>query len=265
MSAYKQACLFGAVLSVALMAGCSKNETEVSNGTLSGTAESAGQTEQKMTAKQSQVDASVPISQYVMITPDEDPIILTKFLIAKSGNLFSEDEALRLLSAQYYNERDAFKKKDIAKALMPSLNDELKAMAGTSYLAIPIELVPYGQKGRSAFNIDPLSVQTYNFDLGGFPLLAKYGAKDCWSSSFSNTQNVSVSVTGPDAPCFLPVKDETAARAIENAIQSSDLEFRGTAYVQLTARKRSLYGQVVHAKIELTHRVTKENLGTFDL
>lgn len=265
MNAYKKTCVLGAVLSVALMAGCSKSETEVSQDTLNGTAASSTQAGQKVAAEQSQVDASVPISQYVMIAPDEDSIILTKFLIAKSGNLFDEDEALKLLSAQYYNERDAFKKKDIAKALMPSLNEELKAMSGTSYLAIPIESVPYGQKGRSAFSIVPLSVQTYNFDLGGFPLLAKYGAKDCWSSTFSNAQNVSVSVTGPDAPCFLPVKDEAAARAIENAIQSSDLELKGTAYVQLTARKRSLYGQVVHARIELSHAVTKEKLGTFDL
>lgn len=265
MNTNKQVCVLGVALTLMLLAGCSKNEAEVGETSLDSSASGTNQAVQAQPAKKSQAGVNVPISSYMLLSPDEDQIILTKLLVAKSGSLFSEDEALGLLSAQYYNEHDAFKKKDIAKALLPGLNKELQAMAGTSYLAIPIETVPYDQKGRSAFSINPLSVQTYNFDLSGFPLAGSYSAKDCWRSSFQNRQSVRVAVSGPDVPCFLSVKDEAQARAIENAVQSRDLKMQGMAYMQITASERSLHGQIMHAHIELTHQVTKEKLGAFDL
>lgn len=266
MNLKHQALALAVTLSAGLVTGCGSNEGEVAEPNFTGTMlTTAPSAEKKEAEKQARANAKVPLSSYVMISPDEDQVILTKLLIAKSGDLFSEDETLSFLSAQYYNERDAFKKKDIAKALLPEFNKELKELASTSYLAVPIERVGFQEKGRSVFHMEPLRVLTYNFDLGGFPLASRYGAKDCWDSSFQNNQRISVSISGPDAPCFLTVKDEAQARSIETALQSNNLRVQGTAYMHLTARSRNLYGQVLRAKIELTHEITKERLGTFDL
>lgn len=253
----------GLVFSTSMMSACSKTENSGNDVQLPGAV--SGPENKTESVSQDPSDRNIPISQYVLFPPDADDIILTKLLIAKLPDRFPDEEKFGLLSVRYYNERDAFKKKDIADELRPNLDKELEALAKLNYMAVPIDDVPYSQRGRSVFHLSPLKVRSYSFDLKGFPLTGRYGEASCWESRFGNNQNVNVTVSGGDTPCFLAVTDEDKARAIETALQSGNVELRGMAYINLNARDRNLYGKVMHAHIELIHRITKAQLGNFDL
>lgn len=253
----------GLAVAITMLSACSKVDNNSNDEQLPGP---ASETEKRAEpVSQESSDRNVPISQYVLFQPDADDIILTKLLIAKSPGRFPDAEKFGLLSANYYNESDAFKKKDIADGLRPTLDKELEALAKLSYMAVPIEDVPYSQRGRSVFHMSPLKLSSYSFDLKGFPLTGRYGETSCWEGRFGNDQNVSVLVSGGDTPCFLKVTDEDKARAIETALQAGIVELRGMAYIHVSARDRNLYGKVMHARIDLIHKTTKTQLGNFDL
>lgn len=82
--------------------------------------------------------AAVDISNAHDINQDSDLRYLTALFIAQTPRQLSDEEKLGLLSADYANETDAFKKKELATKLMPQINNQINHYKGTYLIKMPI-------------------------------------------------------------------------------------------------------------------------------
>lgn len=64
-------------------------------------------------------DRTLPLASYLDLNGEAAGLALTYIVSAKAQAPLSNDEKLSRLSPAYFNETDAFKKKDVAKAEMP--------------------------------------------------------------------------------------------------------------------------------------------------
>jgi len=210
-------------------------------------------------------DLSRPLSQYAEF-PVAEQNALVKLSVALADPAFSDEEKLDLLSARYHNERDGFKKRDIAAAELPAINADLKRVERMRYLKVPLGGRPIRVPGIPGMDeptppilLEPPRLQSYDFASRSFPIQGVTSQPDCWEWDHDlGTKNTTL-------PCALKVTDEAVARKIEAANKSFDLDVKGAAYLYVGERGRRLWGRVTHVRLELWTKETKELLGTFDL
>lgn len=209
-------------------------------------------------------DLSLPLSQYLKV-PATDAAFLTKLVVAMATPPFGDEEKLDLLSANYYNEKDGFKKRDIAKAELPAINAKLNRLKNMHYISIPLQV----HEAEYPIKLDPLNLalwlDSYDFASKSFPIIGSASQQDCFAWHAFNNQGVGLQTSNTNLPCALKITDEAMARRIEDVNKHLNLDLKGTVYLYVSERNRKMLGRVTHVRLELWNRSTNEQLGVFDL
>lgn len=163
--------------------------------------------------KKSGADLSTPLEKYVLL-PMEDQQRDLVYLYAALGGKFprGDTELLEMVSAKYYNERDAFKKKEIEALEKPRVQEEIDRHKDIRYIAFSISDAQHERYQLSA----------YDFDKKGFSLSS---FSSCADSSWRAGSGLALKTFNTSGNClgsfgFLPVPDVEVARKIE-ALRSS--------------------------------------------
>ncbi|WP_321959353.1 hypothetical protein [Burkholderia cenocepacia] len=204
-------------------------------------------------------DRSVPVSSYIDLNSETAGMALTYIVSAKAPGAVSDEDKLNRLSPSYYNETDAFKKKDLAAAELPRINSALAEYRKHDYYTLPVS--GYSQKPLGLTNV---TVGQYDFNTKSFPL-ASYG-QYCWAGILRNQQGAMLKILPSDFPCNLPVSDEAQAKLIETTRAQNALVMQGTLYLYVPRSEGGTALAVVsHAHLELVNAQTKAPLASFDL
>lgn len=204
-------------------------------------------------------DRAVPLASYMDLNGEAAGLALTYIISAKGQTALNEDEKLSRLSPAYFNEMDAFKKKDLAKVEMPRVEAALSKYRQHDYYALPVSAF-----SRQPLGLTTVSVGQYDFDSRSFPL-ASYG-QYCWGGTLRNQQGVVLKIMQSDFPCRLPVADEAQAKLIETARAQNTLGLQGTLYLFIPrAEDNTALAVVSHARLQLIDSQTKAQLASFDL
>lgn len=214
---------------------------------------------------------------------------LTSFFIAQSGRDFSDEEVLNLLSVEYYNEQDRFRKKELEKELLPVLNEEIDSYKSKIYyVKAPILGIPqsYNTPQEADLSVqlksevvDKLNeentkldyendivigptLQPYNFESKAFPLFF------CdFSWKIFNSQGIAVSGANPNGYICqdeIKVEDQETARKIEKLINENRIISIGTAYYTVgpdtVAENSTLSAKLVFAEVDFIDRITDEKV-----
>jgi len=204
-------------------------------------------------------DPTVPAERYSDLNAAPAGTALTYVVSALSRTPMTDEEKLSRLSAVYYAEPDAFKRRDIAKAELPRVNSELAKYRQQNYYSVPI--TDYAQGPLALTN---LSVGPYDPNTRSFPLMG-YGAQ-CWTGVLRNSQGASLKIQSSNVPCSVIVTDEAAARAIEAARAASSLRLGGTVYLFVPSAEGGVaVGTMSRARVEFLDWQSKAILGRFDI
>ena len=172
---------------------------------------------------------SMPLKDYIDINDFKDTSYLTKFFLAQTTRELSDEDKLNLLSVEYYNTPDQFKKNDLGKALLPEINEEIGKYKGDLGIKIPFGDVhkpynPYhstykkqeelrdrfyrGHAGKESVGIH---LRAFDFEKNEFPISEckngfRYGFSiyPVLSSKITNAQNISIYYlpTAPDQATY---------------------------------------------------------------
>lgn len=225
---------------------------------------------------------SIPLSSYHDIKQDADAEWLTWFFVSNSDREFSDEEKLDLLSPEYYNEEDAFRKQALKQELLPKIDEGLAKYKGDYRIAIPI-VGYFDDKDFITYISDyAFGLEAYDFDSNSFPV------RDCGNAEFSikNKQNIELQIHYPNRDsymqyavddndqklleddkvergfCQLQVEDQQLARKIEQARSQSKLGSIGTMYVKPIANKGYIAAHAVLTEVTYYDRETKESFIT---
>lgn len=205
-------------------------------------------------------DLKMPLSQYIDINSKPEGLVLTHIVLSKNPALSDEDK-LDVLSPAYYNERDIFKKKEIAISQLPMINAKLDDYRNKNYYHLPIAI-----NTNEYLSFQHLNVGPYDFATKGFQLNNTFNKDYCWSTTLSNRQNADLKIDDANFPCHLSVENENTARLIEAARAQGSLKATGTLYVFITHMDDGKAMAVVtHAHLDLVNEKTKTPLASFDL
>lgn len=277
--------------SLTIIAGCqSKDEATTSHTQAS----ADSQTHQAPNNHNEPTQQSTPLSEPTLQKPDlstahdinqdQDLAYLTPLFLAQTSRQMSEEEKMGLMSAEYANEADAFKKRDLAAKLMPQITQQLDRYKGNYLIKVPIIdqnatklAFDAQQQQKHLSNVATMhfgalrdsdnnpSNGYYKFDTQSFRTFCgiEFLAK--------NTQNIQFNFgRGPadDTPdptynpvpkegCDLKVEDEAIAKKIEAQIAKNpqydpDIKRTGVIYYQVSAdenylRAKPLYANVTYA------------------
>jgi hypothetical protein len=255
---------------VAALSGCERNPqsgasqpstpgTLLSSPKVSASRADPAPVDQQPTASLPKPDPSVPAERYSDLNAQPAGAALTYVVSALSRTPMTDEEKLSRLSAAYYSETDAFKRRDLAKAELPRVNSELERYRRQNYYSVPI--TDYAQSPVALTNI---SVGPYDVNTRSFPLTG-YGAQ-CWTGVVRNPQGAALKIQGSDVPCSVTVTNEAAARAIEAKRAARALQLAGTVYLFVPAAEGGVaLGTVSAVKVEFVDRQSKAILGRFDI
>lgn len=294
--------LFVAFSGLVLMSGCQKPAPANDKDKVIETAKTTPSSSQPTTTATKVADAVLPpapavsdqkvdLSQAHDINQDSDLSYLTPLFLAKTTRQMSEEEKLGLLSAEYANEKDAFKKRELATKLKPELVATLDKYKGTYLIKMPI-LDQNGSKQKfeaSQQQKKLSSVSNYGFGSlqdsdknasNGFYNFDTHSFKTFCSIRFDahNKQNIQfdfgydkedghdpVYNPPPKEGCDLSITDEAIAKKIETQIAKKtqydpNILRTGEIYYTVTADDNFLRASPVYAKITYTMPDTGETL-----
>lgn len=188
-------------------------------------------------------DRSVPLDQYVDLSPDNTADGLYYLYAALHEPPLSDDEKFRMLSP-HRAEADAFKRRDLVHAEMPGIDAKLADWKSKRYLRVTVNVpVWMSANARSDNGFPPMSyaggfglIGPYNFQRKGFPAscIANERISHALSPGWSGG-NVGL-VMGREETyrenCILLVPDEATARA---------LEAKRSSGIGLTLKSATLY------------------------
>lgn len=234
----------------------------------------------------------VDLSQAHDINQDSDLSYLTALFLAKTTRQMTDEEKLGLISAEYANETDAFKKRALAAKLLPQLNATLDKYKGTYVIKMPIIdqnatknkfVLAQQQKKMSdvanmhfgAFRDSDNNAKNgyYNFDTHSFKTYCgiafhaenKQNIKFDFGRESSNETPDPTFNPVPKESCDLTVSDETIAQKIETQIAKNpqydpNILRTGEIYYSVTADENHLRATPIYAKITYTTPDTGETL-----
>ena len=205
---------------------------------------------------------------------------LKSFMVNKTieqspGDNLDEFKLLSM-SPEYREETDGFKKKDIAKRILPEIDAELDKYNGVHKVKLPI--IPQTQvnsfdmiqndKDLTAFKVSAPSLKNYNFESKQFPM------DSCNFNISHNYFNIDGKSDFFGAPietksygkydCGLDITDETLARKIEEAINDSNIDYKGEVYYELSYTKGEykVYAEPILARVKYLNKSTGEELAS---
>jgi hypothetical protein len=158
------------------------------------------------------------LDKYVLLdTDDKERAFL--YLYAALGGKFNggDEELLSMVSARYYNERDAFKRKDIEAAEKPRVAAEIERYRQIRYIA---------------FNLSGSSIDPYDFDKKGFNVTT---SRDCADTTWRTGSGLYLKSFNEPGTClgfsrFLAVKDDVVAKSVEGLRANNDLFIKTIVY-----------------------------------
>lgn len=219
----------------------------------------------------------MPLNQYHDVNQDSDFSWITPLYIAQSTQEFSDEEKLNLLSPEYYNETDAFKKQDLKKTLMPKLEQQIAQYKGDYRVKLPIRTD--GNKfyyEQAELNLTKSYkdyfryVGAYDFDSKSFPINCEE-----FDLTVTNEQNIRIYTADSKSArkfgaakfrpvikteCKLEVEDESLARKIEEARADGRLWNRGNFYFKLEGKQDFIEAYPVFAEFTYYDTATGEDL-----
>lgn len=223
------------------------------------------------------INNNVPLSEYKHLNDHKDLTWLTLFFNARAKDKLSEEELLTIYSKEYAEEKDGFKKQELAQALMPQINAELTEYEKDYRVTLPIVDTKSDrnfyieQDEKKQTDILPYlpPLQNYDFETKSFSM------KKChfpFVFGHSNDQKVKISVQQStlEDGCMLYVDDQELARKIETAIVDDEIDVKGDVYYVLSSDKKgeltseyvNVFANPVFAKIVYFNAVTNEELIT---
>lgn len=215
------------------------------------------------------------------INQDLDLAYLTPLFLAQTTRQMSEEEKLGLMSAEYANEADAFKKRDLATKLLPQITQQLDSYKGTYLIKVPIidqnatklafeteqqqkhlSKVATMHFGALRDSDNNPSNGYYNFDTRSFRTFCgiEFLAKNTQNIQFDfgrapadDTPNPTYNPV-PKEGCDLKVEDEAIAKKIEAQIAKNpqydpDIKRTGEIYYQVSADENYLRAKPLYAKV----------------
>lgn len=198
--------LFAAATSLLLVGGCSKSGNDEKAGAL--TDSSRNTTEQQVVSGQpinpvqaSTADKSVPLDKYALFRLNDEDRHFARLFYAIKGVPASDEEVLNVLSADYYNERDGFKKQEIKSQIIPRITAELEQYKNMRYVA---------------FESDDSRLGAYDFSKKGFPLNNSGIQAGCLRTMIKTTSGVDLKFRDITTHCFASVEDVELAKTIES-------------------------------------------------
>ena len=187
-----------------------ENRSKISNGSLPRQTEPAPPVLPASTA-----DSSTPLERYVVLDPSDvhvDDLVYLYFALGGTGG--SSDEELRLLSAEYANENDAFKKRDIADKERPRIQAEKEKYKSRRYFALATHSQGVGPSAAWQFDSRlAVAIKPYDLDKKGFAL----NPFSCTLGPYRTARGIVLQFRNPTARCFIPVPDEDQAKKLEAA------------------------------------------------
>jgi hypothetical protein len=252
------------VLTSLLIAGCSRKEDDSAAGAASDASpSSASDSSVQDPGELPKPDRAKPLAEYSDI--NSDPMLLTYVVTAKSAGTISDEDKLNRLSTLYFNERDAFKKQELAKQELPRITAMLERARSHDYYSVPVGAQELTLGTPTPVQVTSVGVRSYEIASGMFPLESFAGVY-CWSVPLRNEQGANLQVVRSEFPCALPISDQNQAKAIEAARSQNALDLRGTLYLFAPrAENGTAKAVVAHAHLELINTQTKEVLGSVDL
>lgn len=226
------------------------------------------------------------------INQDSDLSYLTPLFIAQTPRQMMEEEKLSLISTEYDNEADTFKKRELAVQLLPKVSQQIKTYQGTYLAKVPIindqKIADQFLKQQNDKNLSPLSVNVFGIDTTRpYDFTTKTFAMSCEMDKFlshgkygglgpffGNKQSIQLDflrhindstqyiVAPPQEKCELLVDDEAVAKKIEAARINNTLGGRGELYVQITADENQLKAKPLQATVSYLDTQTNETLAT---
>lgn len=224
---------------------------------------------------------AVPLDQYHDINQFQDLGWFTPLFLAQTSRPMSDEDKLNLMSAEYFNEQDAFRKKDLAKELMPKMQETLAKYSGDYRIKVPIfdktQRAKNIELGLSYRSIDTrnFNLYSYNFDTQSFEVAicgvsilfgfhnSQRITMEAKSSSFPNESLVSDIQYVPqlvEKNCAIKIIDEELARRIESLINDRDIKPKGHVYFKVVANDNNLLAKPVYANVIYTVKSTGEEL-----
>lgn len=171
--------------------------------------------------------SSMPLEDYIDINDFKDMSYLTKLFLAQTTRELSDEDKLSLMSVEYHNELDQFKKNDLGKALLPEINKELDKYKGDLGIKVPFGNInePYNpyystyvknqelrdgpHDSRARNESVTIAIDSFDFDKNEFLISQCWSADDGFSirlldESVSNKQNISMYYlnTAPEQAAF---------------------------------------------------------------
>ncbi|HDJ8878435.1 TPA: hypothetical protein PRQ40_003804 [Escherichia coli] len=184
--------------------------------------------------------------EYIPINDSES---LTFFYVALNNNKISNEEKLNLLSPEYYNEHDVFKKQDIAERELPLINKRISKYEGKRFIVLNIK--------NSSMKINDLffsapSLGHYDFEKKAFPLLLC--GYNSYYNQIINKQNVVISINNDK--CYFPVPDRTKAQQIESFISNNvfDMKSSGKIYLSVENTNNPIKASVDYFDMEISDK-----------
>ncbi|MEG1212089.1 MAG: hypothetical protein RSE29_13300 [Leclercia sp.] len=183
-----------------------------------------GEKEKKAADFKNQVLA-VPAAEFKFISEPD----LTWLYLARAENIDNK-EMLKLVDAQYYNEQDEFKKRDMEKTAIPAMLDKMKEYKQVKYIKLVSPQGTFKDK-FTTISGDPVMErflpgvfpEKYNFEKQVYPL-GLDGCPDVPSirNNLANMQSVMMEWDTKSSltTCEIKPKDEDEARAWNEIFQA---------------------------------------------
>lgn len=227
-------------------------------------------------------DKNHPKEKYLNINQGFNGQELTYLNIAYLKEKFTKEDILSYLSPQYYNEKDGFKKRDIADKEHPVIEKKIENIKSKNkYFYVPMSdghgsisnamslaLNDNKKADKDVLKIGAPTLEKYDFDISAFPIrnpmrLQRSQQDDCWSGFFGNSQGFGIKINNTyDLPCYFKVKDELKARKIESLIAEMNVKISGKIYLFIypNATQKTLEAEVVGVDMGAYNRETNEFL-----
>lgn len=235
---------------------------------------------------------SVPLDQYQdinEINQAKDLSWMTPLFLAQTTRQMSNEDKLNLLYPEYYNEQDAFKKKDLYNQLLPKMEAELKKYSGDYRLKIPViddrtnqrDTIIKERLSWVYFNYAFSCCGSYNFETKSFPIsnsslkfgnssqmieneqMIKLSTPIGKNSNYNGiTYNLPYEPVVPESQLHFKVDDEILARKIEslNSSNYGAIDETGYIYFKVVADENVIWIIPIYADISYYIKETGEDL-----
>lgn len=223
-------CILYTALATALIAGCSKQEEQVSLADAKSLAAVKKEVEEKKAVDEPKADKSVPLDQYQALASGNQ--VMFSYL-ALSGMPVVYEDVARDLSQDYRNQFDDFKKRDILNALKPRIDQEIAKAKTNRYFTVDIDA----------------KLEKYDFEGKYFTVPRYNDSSNYWY--FYDNSNYRYGLHNLSKLSKIAVPDENLARTIE-ALRSSGKEMKFVVHFFASGTKldsKEIRGEIVKAKL----------------